>query len=655
MFHRGRRMTTSRCVLAFLTAALTFFSRVGVSLERPKIESKKRTQISVKSPDGKVAVSFATKDRDQEKDCLFYNVTYKGDFFIVDSRLGLELKNAPALEADFRVVKVFRKSHDSVYSPVYGERNAIRDYYNEVAIDLIENGKPHRALRLTFRAYNEGIAFRYTFPEQQALGKFVITSENTHFRFADNYEAYEEHGTEGEYKKVFVRDIKPNCERPLTIETGDGPVGCLMEACLDNYARMLLSPAKGQPNTLVSSLSGPVTASPPFSTPWRVIVLGDKPGDLIERNYLILNLNPPCAIEDASWIRPGKVIREVTLSTRGGKACIDFASKHNIQYVEFDAGWYGPENSPESDASTVTPDPRRADKSGLNLPLVISYAKEHGVGILLYVNRRALESQLDRIMPLYEKWGIKGVKFGFVRVGSQDATDFVHRAVRKAARHRLMVDIHDAYRPTGFSRTYPNLMTQEGVRGNEHMPTAEHNVTLPFTRFVAGAADCTICYYNKRIKTTHAHQLATAVVFYSPLQFCFWYDTPSLYRGEKEIEFFEHVPTVWDDTKVIHGRISDYITVARRSGREWCVGSLTDENARELEIPLTFLDNGEKYVAHVYSDAGPEDTTRTHVAINRYIVDFSVIMRARMASSGGQAIRLAPSTPEELTAYPRYR
>ena len=425
------------------------------------------------------------------------------------------------------------------------------------------------------------------------------------------------------------------------------------EARLVDYARMRLSPDKGRPYTLVSSLSSEVKADIPYTTPWRVILLGDSPGQLLERNYLILNLNEPCAIEESSWIKPGKVIREVTLTTNGGKACVDFAVEHNLQYVEFDAGWYGHEYNDQSDATTISVDPKRS-KGPLDLYAVLDYAKKRGIGILLYVNRRALEHQLDDILPLYESWGVKGVKYGFVQVGSQQWTNWLHEAVRKAAKHHLMVDVHDEYRPTGYSRTYPNLMTQEGIRGNECMPTADENLILPFTRMLAGAGDYTVCYYNNRIKTTHAHQLAASVVFYSPWQFLFWYDRPSYYQGEPEIEFFEHVPTVWDATRVIHGKIGEYITIARKSGKEWYVGSMNGLSHRKLKIPLTFLENDKQYVAHIYSDAGPDDNSRTHVQINCHLVDSSVLLNADMLPSGGQAIRIVPATAEDIRTFSEY-
>jgi alpha-glucosidase len=328
---------------------------------------------------------------------------------------------------------------------------------------------------------------------------------------------------------------------------------------------------------------------------------------------------------------------------------VDFCAAHGIQYIEFDAGWYGYEYSKISDASRVNVDPRRNPKKDLDLPAVIRYAREHGVGVFLYVNHRALEKQIDEIFPLYRQWGIAGVKFGFVHVGSDRWTAWLHEAVRKAAAHHLMVDIHDEYRPTGYSRTYPNLLTQEGIRGNECMPDANHNTILPFTRFLAGAADYTICYYHQKgiknvpgIKTTSAHQLALSVIFYSPLQFVFWYDRPSDYQGEPEVSFFEHLPTVWDTTCVLFGEMGKTIAIARRSADSWFVGAITNNNSRSVELPLHFLDRDRKYRATIYTDGGERVPTRTHVAIENVTVQNGDVFKRELRPSGGIAIEIVP-------------
>ena len=431
-----------------------------------------------------------------------------------------------------------------------------------------------------------------------------------------------------------------------------------------NYPRMLFSPVKGKPWTLISELSsGPVpgpTTDPadvrpsneraskpyawgttPFSTPWRAVIVGDRAGDLLERNYLLLNLNEPSKLADTSWIKPGKVIREVTLSTKGGKEAIDFARQRNLQYIEYDAGWYGHEYDNASEATGVHIDPLRKQSDpayiGLDLPEVIRYGKEKGIGVILYINQRVIEKQRSVILPLYEQWGVKGVKFGFVNVGSQYWTKWLYDGVELAAQHHLMVDIHDEHRPTGLSRTYPNLVTQEGIAGNETMPTPDHNATVPFTRFLAGAADYTICYYVDRIKTTRAQQLALAAIYYSPWQFMYWYDRPSDYHGEPEVEFFDHVPTVWDETRVIDGQIGRYITVARRSGNDWFVGTITNGIGRRVDVPLTFLPAGHKFQAHIYENGRGREKD---VKISTREVDSKSVIVAGLPAAGGQAIWL---------------
>ena len=623
----------------------------------------------LESPDGNVVVKFDLKDIGDRRSCPTYTVTYNDRLVIADSRLGLAIKDAVPLEAGFEIVEVSRTSHDSTYSPVYAERKTIRDHYNQLVAKLRESRPPHRRLRLTFRAYNEGAAFCYTLPEQDALKSFVISAEKTQFSFTHDHTAYAVYSAQGEYSKVPLSKIKNNCERPLTVQIDKELFVSVAEARLVDYARMRLSPEQGRPLTLVSSLHSEVDAAAPMTTPWRVIMLGRTPGELLEHNYLLLNLNEPCAIEDTSWIKPGKVIREVTLTTTGGRACVDFAVEHNLQYVEFDAGWYGHEYSNDSDARAISVDPKRS-KGPLDLHYIIEYAKQRGIGIILYVNRRALERQLDEILPLYEKWGIKGVKYGFVQVGSQRWTSWLHEAVRKAARHHLMVDIHDEYRPTGYSRTYPNLMTQEGIAGDETKPSNSLTLTILFTRMLAGAGDNTICYYDGRVdeNASHAYQLAKSVCFYSPWQFLYWYDRPTssprrtggagggrnVIGDEPELEFFDHVPTVWDDTKVIHGQIGEYAVLARRTGENWFVGYMNGNDPHTFDVPLDFLDKDRRYIAHIYTD-DPAVSTRTHVKISRCIVDSLSVLKAELCPRSGQAIRIHPATADDVKEHHKYR
>lgn len=596
--------------------------------------------LQLASPDGKVMVQVSC-----DEGVPAWAVDWDGKPILTWSPLGLKLADGTEFTSGLVFVSSSTNSQDTTWEPVYGERSRIRDNYNALTVVLAVQSNPARRIELTFRAYDEGAALCYTLPEQQGLEEVTIAEEVTQFRFAKDHRCYPVYSAQGVYEHVPLSKVKQGCERPLTVVVDENTHAAVAEARLVDYARMRLKPVEGLPYALAPDLGSEVKAKAPYTTPWRVLMLGHTPGDLLERNYLILNLNDPCAIEDTSWLKPGKIIREVTLTTEGGKACVDFAVKHNLAYIEFDAGWYGLEYDETQDATTVTVDPKRS-KGPLDLQEVIRYAEEHGIGVWVYVNRRHLEKQLDEILPLYHSWGIKGVKYGFVQVGSQQWTAWLHEAVRKAAGHKLMVDIHDEYRPTGYSRTYPNLLTQEGIRGNEEMPPPEHNLILPFTRYLCGAGDYTICWYTDRIKTSHAHQMAASVVFYSPLQFLYWYDTPAKFSDEPELAFFDHLPTVWDESRVIQGEIGEYITMARRKGSEWWVATMNAVERRALKIPLGFLEPDKAYNADIYSDAEPAGGNPWQVRCETRTVRAGDVFEADCAANGGQAMYIRPAVKE---------
>lgn len=594
--------------------------------------------LAVPSPDGKVVITFTL----QADGAPAYQVEYAGKPVVNESHLGFE----PGWTNGFKLVDQSVTQHSGWWTNEFGERRLVPDNYAELRVDLKH---PSGAImRMTFRAYNEGAAFRYGFPAPTGW-QCKFAGELTEFRLPENTFGYEEHGTEGEYLRARIPDIQPECERPLTLEYAAGFFACLGEADNENYPRMLLSALPGAPGALVSALGGR-TSNTAYnlmrddptalmragdSTPWRVLVVGKNAGDLLEQSYLILNLCPPSRLKDASWIAPGKVMRDMTLSTTNSKAIIDFAAEAGLQYVELDWHWYGRDESLETgDATTV-----RA--RNLDLPEIIRYGKAKNVGVILYVDRKQIKRQRDVLFPLYEQWGVRGVKIGFVDVGPQGETAWITETIQKAAEHHLVLDIHDGYRTTGLPRTWPNLLTVEGVRGNEHMPAPEHNCTLPFTRYVAGCADYTVCYYTDRKQTTFAHQLAMAVVSFSPMQFIYWYDKPADYHGEPEIEFFRRIPTVWDETRVVNGEIGRYATLARRSGNDWYLGAINDHESRTLKVPLAFLDPKRQYTAHIYAD---DDSvpTRTHVGITTKPADASTVLEMPLAAAGGEAVWITP-------------
>jgi alpha-glucosidase len=546
------------------------------------------------------------------------------------------------------------KKVNNQWNPVYGERNVIPDRYREAVITLVDKNGATGRMEVICRVYDEGVAFRYCFPDTLPKGA-NLQKELTAFRFEGNYAAWASGRAQSKIEMTTLNRLTQEVERPLLIKANDSWLA-LGEAALVDFARMKLLADPQRPHTLIVQLSGEVNLDQTgHISPWRYVMVADTPGKLLENNYFIQNLNEPCPIQDVSWIKPGKVIREVTLTTQGGLACVDFAAKNGVEYVEFDAGWYGPENNPLSDATAVNVDPQRSP-GPLDLQKIIGYAKEKNVGIILYVNHHALERQLDTILPLYRSWGIKGVKYGFVNVGSQLWTSWLHEAVRKAAANRLMVDIHDEYRPTGYSRTWPNLMTQEGIRGDEESPSTEHTLNTLFTRMIAGAGDNTNCYFAPRVPGTmggKAAQLAKAIMLYSPWQFIFWYDRPegspvkkggagnneSVIKEVPELPFFKALPTVWDETRVVEGEIGRYATIVRRSGDTWFVGSLTAIQDRTVNIPLHFLGKKFTYEAVLYVQ-NQESLTKNEVMVKRLTVNSATVISEKLLANSGLAIMI---------------
>ncbi|MDB6016328.1 MAG: alpha-glucosidase [Pedosphaera sp.] len=614
--------------------------------------------LELKSPDGKLVIRFDLKTVGELKDCPVYSLSFQERPVLADSRLGLELSDCP-LNSDFQIIGQKASTADSTWKPILAERQTIRDHFNQMVVDLQETRPPLRRLQLTFRAYDEGAAFCYTLPAQAGLTNFVITRESTQFAFICDHTAWATYQAQGNYDPddvrqkgqlplcgpVLLSQIQPGVERPLTVRMHDDLYAAITEARLVDYARMKLRPASGAANTLEAFLdaerdvNGEVTGQTPFTSSWRVVMVASSPAKLLEQNYLILNLNDPCALADTSWIKPGKVIREMSLTTVGGKACIDFAMQHGLQFIEYDAGWYGSENDTNADARKVHLDPRRnPNPDSLNLHEVIDYGNTKGIGVILYVNHEALEQQLDEILPLYEQWGVKGVKYGFVNVGSQHWTAWLHEAIRKAAAHKLMVDIHDEFRSTGYQRTYPNLITVEGIRGNEEFPTPVHNATLPFTRFLTGPADYTFCWRDARLKVTQAHQLAISTIFFSPWQFLFWYDKPASLNDEPAFDYWKHLPTTWDETRVLQGEIGGRVVVARRKGAEWFVGAISPSGGK-VQIPLAFLEPGKEFTAEIYFDK-PD---AKGVQIEERAVNSKSVLDTDMLSNGGIAVRFIPT------------
>ncbi|HKO80475.1 MAG TPA: glycoside hydrolase family 97 catalytic domain-containing protein, partial [Chitinophagaceae bacterium] len=532
------------------------------------------------------------------------------------------------------VKKITSLSSDTSWTPVYGERGLIRDHYNSVTIEMVKDDNPIYPVNVEIRAYNEGVAFRFFFPENIKGTYYRIMNENTEFTLPGETKAWHHSWAQAPYNLLSLNNWPDESERPLTLQLPNGWFACLTEAQMTDYARTKFKLSNEKPNTIVTSMYTPADLISPFATPWRVIMVGEKAGDLAEHNDLLLNLNPASTIKELSWLKPGKIMRVMTQTTKDAFENIDFAAKHKLQYILFDWKWYGPAFSFNSDATKVAiPD--------FDLPAIIQYGKEKGIGVWLYCNLQGLYAQSDSLFKVYKDWGVKGVKFGFVQVGSHRWTTWIEEMFKKAAENNIMVNVHDDWRPTGEQRTWPNVMTAEGIRGNEEMPDATHNTILPFTRYIAGAADYTICYYDKRIKTTHAHQLALAAIYYSPLQTLYWYDQPSFSNGEPELEFWDKIPVSWDETKVLQGTPGEFITTVRRKGDDWFLGTITNNEARTLKLSFDFLPKGKKYRATFYSDDDAVPT-KTKVKMERKTITSSTVKDVKLKPSGGQAIWITP-------------
>jgi alpha-glucosidase len=566
------------------------------------------------------------------------------------SALGLRLGDGTVLGDDVRVTGERYGTHRTTWTPVYGRNATVTDHYQEQRWDLEDRASGIR-FAVQVRAYRTGVALRYLLLDE---GTATVADELTTFVFPDGTTVYSARD-ENAYEPVAPGSIPvtgaagtdngPLTDLPLTATLTSGLIACVCESSRLDYPRLMLRSVAGEPHTLSAFLmehtargTGPVettsTVTTPFATPWRAVVIGATHAELVDNAELVLNLAPPNALTDTSWIKPGKVFR-CELSTAAGLAGVDFAVARGLQYIEYDAGWYGPE--------FTTPDATRPI-AAIDLPSVISYATSKGIGLFLYVNRLAL-TDADSLFGLYKSWGVRGIKLGFINDGTQSMTNQITDWAKTAATYELLIDMHDDVRPFGYERTYPNWISLEGVRGNEQFPTATHNVTLPFARNIGGPMDYTICYGQSRDKTTNAHQMAMAAVYYQPLNFLFWYDKPSKYGNPANwpgLPWFNAVPVTWDESRTLAGAIGEYIAVARRSGATWYLGAMTNESSRTLSLPLSFLGSG-AYTATVYADGTPGTSPfRTPVVVGTRTVTAADTLDVAMAPAGGQAVVLKP-------------
>lgn len=634
--------------------------------------------MTVKSPDGKIEVKVSANNHR-----VSYAVNKENKEVILPSKLGFVLEDGDSLNR-FTITGTQYASFDETWEQPWGESRFVRNHYNELKVLLQEAGG-NRKVNIIFRLFNDGVGYRYEFPQQE-VDSLVILTEETEFKMPYVHDAWWIPASDPYYECITTRSAISKLDTvrtPLTIETTDGKYLAIHEANLTNYPKMNLTVKDSA--TLCASLvpwSNGVAAyvKIPFSTPWRTLIIGEKPGDLVT-SYLMLNLNEPSKIEDTSWLKPGKYIGiwwEMHLgkgtwyygpnhgaTTTNLKKYIDFAAANGISGVlaeGWNEGWEGDwtKHGNELDFTKPYPD--------FNIKEITDYAREKGVSMIGHHETAAAtlnyERQLDKAFAFYQKYGVNIVKTGYVNPlmdfkeahDSQYGVRHYRKVIETAAKYHIAIDNHEPVMPTGIERTWPNLMTQEAIRGQEHNAWSpdggnppEHTTVVPFTRGLAGPMDFTFgtfkfkneVYPGTRVNTTLCKQLALFVVIYSPLQMAS--DLPENYEGIKAFDFIKDVPTDWDKTRVVDAEIGNYSIFARkdRNSSDWYVGCITDENARELDISLDFLDADAKYIAQIYADGDDADwkTNPTSFKYEEKTLTASETLHVKLATSGGCAIR----------------
>lgn len=654
---------------------------IAVALAILSACNKKNTNSEITSPENKNTIRFELIDG-----VPYYSVKHGETEVISPSKLGFVFKNQDELTSGFEMIEAETSSFDETWEQVWGEKQFIRNSYNQLAVTLQETAGNKRKLEIQFRAFDDGVAFRYLFPEQGISDSLFIMDEVTEFNLAHGGDAwwipaYHEQRYENLFTKSPVSELDV-VHTPLTIESESGLYLSVHEANLVDFASMVLEQSEG--NSLQCDLvpwsdGTKVKTRAPFNTPWRTIQIGETPGDLIT-SYLILNLNEPNKLEDTSWIQPHKYlgiwwgmhIGKYTFwespthgaTTENSKMYIDYCEELDVSHLLIEGwnkgwtpNWY--ENAMHMFSFTEsTPD--------FDLEEVVSYADSKGVSIIGYhetgsniINYR---KQINEGFALYQQMGINDIKIG--QVGSklnmkewhhgQFGVNYYHFVMEKAAQYKLAVNFHEPIKDTGERRTYPHMLSREGARGMEYDAWSEgnppsHSVILPFTRMLAGPFDFTPGIfdidieqgYGRKVHTTLAKQLAFYVTIYSPIQMLA--DLPEYYVENPAFKFLQDVPVDWEDTKVLNGEIGEYITTVRkdRHSDDWYLGSTTNEKAREFEVELSFLEEGATYEAQIYADE-PGISYKNNpekVDISTMEVARNTVLPVKLAEGGGLAVR----------------
>lgn len=625
---------------------------------------------TVSSPDRRIALRLEQTDSGE----LRYSIQRNGEWLIAPSRLRVQLA-----EGDLSAlgdITVSTRTIDEVRRLVATKSSMARNLYNEVTLTAAPKSGAAGSLRWIFRVYNDGVAFRYLVPPNAGLTTLRVRGEDTEFAFGGDYDCHGfpvgrfDSSHEGEFDPIKATRIRAHhlFDLPLVCRTGSNALA-LTEANLVDYGGLYLrgrddggngvrtrvSPRLDDRSLIASVDVGKAGAG----SPWRVIMLGDRLGTLIESN-LIANLNPAPDF-DTSWIKPGKTAWDwwsgpwLPPPDKGGmdmatiKRYIDFAAESGFEYMMIDEGWCL--NSGISGSAPENADVTKT-RDGIDMPELVAYAAKKNVGLWLWVQWALLDRQMDAALAQYQAWGIKGIKVDFMDRNDQQMVDYYHKLLRKTATHKLLVDLHGAYPPTGLNRTYPHYLTQEGVLGAEYNKwsrriTATHNVSLAYTRMLIGPIDYTpggfrnrtpaefqVVFSPPQVQTTRGHGLGMFVVYESPFQMVS--DSPDAYVNADGFDFVKVVPTVWDETRFLAGEIDEYVAVARRKGRDWYIGVLGNEQARVVQLPLNFLGKG-SFRAQIYEDGA----TPTTLNQSTRQVGAKDTLTLKLAPSGGAAVRLA--------------
>jgi alpha-glucosidase len=655
----------------------------------------------LRSPDGKLAITFETvapsPETPQGNDAnpstqaapeggqLIYRVSFRDKVLLEPSRMRLYLKNRPPLGQNVRIVNTTSGQGDETYQLVAGKTSSARNHFNGLRVELEEGGASGRKLVIEARAYDDAIAFRYLIPEQPGLGELRLEKEGTEFRLSKDPFIYAlvlpnfRSMYESEFIKLSASSLSNQggvasnvlVGLPLLMEIPGVAWAAITEADLRGSAAMYLTNPSGGwtshkfESRLAPHLDDPDTAvsgALPYQSGWRVLLVADEPGRLVESN-VITSLNPGSAIADTSWIKAGKASWDwwsgsldpegkSVYTTENMKYYVDFAAQSGFEYMLVDAGW--------AVRGDITKMNGRVD-----IPEVVRYAATKNVKVWIWLYYGDVARQMQEAFPLYEQWGVAGVKIDFVERDDQEGIDWYYRTAELAAKHHLMLDFHGATKPTGMERTWPNVLGYEAVGGMEQSKAGsrdnpEHQVTLPFTRMLAGPMDYTPGGFDNVTKEefvsrmqapmvmgTRAHQLAMYVVYEAPFQMVS--DHPGAYKNQPAFEFIKEVPATWDETRLLSGLPGRHVTIARRHGSEWFVGSMTNWEPRSFDVPLSFLGNG-RYQAEIYADAADADRFPKNVSIVRQQVDRSTRLKIQLAPGGGCAVRLVPIHSSGLKA-----